>query len=61
MVSRVTLAGSALCPRADLGGPVGQAGYMGREWEATKGVRRHIEVNWVHGERAGHHADALGQ
>jgi hypothetical protein len=27
VVSRVTLAGSALCPLADLGGPVGRAGY----------------------------------
>ena len=30
VVSRVTLAGSALCPLADLGGPVGWAGYRRR-------------------------------
>ena len=34
---------------------------MGGSGEATKGVRHHIDVAWVHGERAGHHADALGQ
>ena len=39
---------------------VGQV-TAGGSGEATKGVRRHIEVNWVHGERAGHRADALGQ
>ena len=34
---------------------------VGGSGEATEGVRHHIEVNWEHGERAGHHADALGR
>ena len=60
VIRRVTLAGSDLCPHADLGGPVGRTGYCGRDGgEEAEGVRSHIKVNWVHGERACHHADAL--
>jgi hypothetical protein len=60
VASRVSLAGSALCPLADLGGPwVGQV--VSGSGEATEGVRYHIEVGWVHGESAGLHTDALGQ
>ena len=59
MVGRVTLAGSAICPLVDLGGPagVGPGGKVtvdgGRE--AMESARHRTEVGWVHGEREGKH------
>ena len=60
MVRRVALAGSADCLLVDLGGPTGVARVC-ESRAAIGSVRHHIEGGWVHGERAGHHTDALGQ
>ena len=61
VVRRLTLAGSTDCLLVDLfgpagGGPGGQV-TSSESREAIGGVR----VGWVHGERAGHHTDALGR
>ena len=38
-----------------------QADTVSEGRAAIGSVRHHIEGGWVHGERAGHHTDALGQ
>ena len=42
------------------GGPGGEV-TVSQGRAAIERVRRHDEVGWVHGERAGHHTDALGR
>ena len=61
MVRRVTLAGIDNCPLVDLGGQTGGQVTVREGRLAIESVRHRIEVGQVHGDRAGHHADALGQ
>jgi len=53
--------GAPSAPSRTLVGWWGGQVTVGGGGEATEGVRHHIEMGWVHGERTGHHADALGQ